>query len=752
MVFFDPSGTRRALFFGSSIAVLLLFSGFGALAYLALILAPTEERIAYDNASQNDARFSKTIALTFDDGPDPVFTPKLAELLQKENVPATFFFIGENVARHPNLAKRIVDEGFEIGNHTFTHSARVGDSESRLRKELVTTDHVIRDATGKHPLLFRPPYLEDVNVGEFDGGKIEGEEVRWAEDLGYVVVGANLDTQDWRVQKGESGTVLERLMSGTKENGPTVIIMHDSAGEGASIEALETFIPLMKEKGYRFVFVSEYFGLTKAEAMPDSAPTFGVGYFLVGAAKIFARVAPVFNTIVMVVSVLGLSRIWLVVAGRRLLVPRASAKEEDAFVPTSALSIETIFGELRATLPARSASKKEVSVIIPAYNEEANIEATVRSIMREPHMQTIVVNDGSTDTTGDTVRKLCEEYGPSLLLLEKENGGSKAAALNYALPYATSDILVCVDADTIISPGTIERLAKHFHDRDVGAVAGKVYPASTHTLIEKIQYLEYLQGQNLEKMVFALGNAVGVVPGAIGAWRKSALLEGGGYSRDTVVEDQDLTLSLLSRDWSVRFEPSATAFTETPNNLLAFFKQRSRWVYGTMQCAWKYRTFLFSFRRPSLGWLILPNVIFFNLFVPLLVPFIDGAILLGLMGYVDISAVLGPFLVYTVFDLWCVAESARVERVKLRRLLPLIIWQRLFYRYIMAAAIVRGIFLALGGSWMRWGTHERRGDCHAALQDMLTLSPLQPQLVPARVANESPQPASLNISAERVHI
>lgn len=726
MVFFDPTGTRRLLFLSSVIVTLGLCIGFIALGIIALVVTPVSEAILYDSTVHENEEFTKTIALTFDDGPDPTYTPLLLDLLKEEQVPATFFLIGEQVARNPSTARLIVESGFEIGNHTFTHSEHVQDSESRLRKELVSTDHVIRNVTGRRTLLFRPPYLEDVNVGEFDGAKIDDEKVTWAENMGYVVVGANLDTQDWNVAPGESEEVLARLTERIKENRPTVIIMHDAAGEGASIEALRTFIPMMKEKGYRFVFVSDYFGLTLEETMPLAPASSVLDSVLAFSARTFALGSPTFNMLVMIVSVLGLTRIWIMVFTRRMLVPKTD-KRDDAprIIGRALITIKTRYGQLRTIWPSMMTSMLPVTVIIPAYNEEANIDATIRSVMSaNTPMQLIVVNDGSIDNTGVILTSLLKEYGTRLTVLERENSGSKAGALNHALPYAIGEIVVCIDADTVIGAHTIRRLMAHFDDRRVGAVAGKVYPASTRTILEKFQYLEYMQGQNLEKSVMAIGNAIGVVPGAIGAWRKSAILAAGGYSRDTVVEDQDLTLGLLAAGWKIRFEPAAHAYTETPNSLPAFFRQRSRWVYGTIQCVWKYRTWLFSFEKPSLGWVILPNVIFFNLFVPLLVPIIDGALILGILGFIDIWAVLGPFIVYMLFDLWCAIEGVAHEKISVYRLLPYIVCQRFFYRYLMAAAIIKSVTLAFAGSFVRWGMQHRRGECHDALKGLLREVPL----------------------------
>lgn len=704
MVFYDGLGIRKHYIWGLALLALFVGACLAGVVYAALAYASEASAFSYTN-QESAEKYKKTIALTFDDGPHPEYTKQVLDILDAENVPGTFFLIGEHVVSYPEIARLIVERGHEIGNHSFTHSAHVQSSSARLRNELVATDRVIRDATGRTSILFRPPMLENVEVGEFDGARIDEEKLRWAEQLGYVVVGANLDTQDWNVGAGEQGVILDRIRERMPEEGPVVLLMHDDAGEGASVEALRILIPELKAQGYSFVFVSDYFGLTREETMPR-AFTSGLDSFIVGAAKAFVYGTSTFNRVVLAISILGLMRLWSILALRRTLAPFA-----------------------RPTAGAR----KPVSIIIPAYNEAANIDATIRSVFSgmAAHDELIVVDDGSTDGTLAIIRDLQAFFGPRLRVLHKENGGTKGAALQYALTFIRNDILVCIDADTIIDGDAIARLARHFDDERIGAVAGKVYPAHIRSLLGAFQYLEYIQGQNLDKVVFAAGNAINVVPGAIGAWRARAVAESGGYSLDTVVEDQDLTLALLTRGWQIAYDPNAKAYTETPDTVQQFFRQRYRWVFGTIQCVWKYRGWFFSLKRPSLGWVTLPNVLAFNLLIPVLVPVLDFALLAGLAGIVNIWTVLVPFLVYTLFDMWGTIEALSYEENPPRRLIPLVVWQRFFYRYVLAAAIIQSIGVALAGTFVAWGTQRRRGECHPALQNMihtgsaLTPSPIQ---------------------------
>ncbi len=717
MVFFDATGTRKRVVILCAIAALFVVGIYTGLATWALQSARTDPLPTYASHSGEEA-YARTIALTFDDGPDPVYTHALMDLLLEHDVPAAFFLIGSNVVKHPDIARAIVENGFEIGNHTFTHSADMAASETRLRNELVTTDRVIREHTGVTARLFRPPFLEDINVGEFDGGKIGSEETRWAEKAGFIVVGGTLDTQDWDVSPGSSDVILERLHARIEPSRPVVIIMHEHAGRGATIEALREFIPAMKEAGYTFVPISEYFGLSRSDIMSPAAPLSLLDSFIISSTRLLVHGSSIFTSIIFILSVLGLARITTLLVTRRLVVPYVRR----GWVPSiaqSIVSIPTHYGILRAAWPGLRYAP--VTVLIPAYNEAANIEATILSVMSGSAVpeQVIVIDDGSTDDTPLVLERIAKDYGERLQVIRRDNSGSKAGALNSALPLVRHDIVIAIDADTIIGSDAVSYLAAHFGDPQVGAVAGKVYPASMNSIYAQFQYLEYMQGQNIDKQVFAIGNSIAVVPGAIGAWRVSALEAAGGYSTDTVVEDQDLTLALLERGFRVEFEPRAVAYTETPNTAGAFFRQRSRWVFGTLQCAWKYRAHLFSRSRPTLGWIVLPNTLIFNLIIPALIPIVDGLLILGLFGFIDLTAAITPFLLYTALDMWYAIEGVANERHASLKLVSIVIWQRFFYRYIIAAAIYRGLVRAAVGELVGWGVHIRRGDCHHVLSEAL---------------------------------
>ncbi|TSC86115.1 MAG: polysaccharide deacetylase/glycosyl transferase, group 2 family protein [Parcubacteria group bacterium Gr01-1014_8] len=687
MVFFDPSGVRKIVFGITVFVILVLLSAtlFGSSQYLknARIFAET----AYAPVNWSEPQFEKTLALTFDDGPKPIYTEEIVSVLKENDVPATFFLVGEQMIRHPTITRSIVSNGFDVGNHSLTHSRNIHSSSERIHREIVATDRILSAITGHSSIFYRPPYLLDQEFGSIDGMSIDSDVIRTIEEVGPIVVGADAGGEDWETAIRADADIIYEQVAADARDGHHVILLHDAAGAGATADALRELIPALKAEGYRFVPLSFYFGLTREQAMPEV----GIGVILSEAVLtllVFTEVSGGALLYILVVSmvVIAVARIWFIILVRRIIVPLVRTPR------------------FRGILPS-------VSVIIPAHNESANIEATIHSVMSgsvTPE-EVIVVDDASSDNTAKLVRELQVKYDPRLRLLQKERGGSKAAALNAGLPEAAGDVLVCIDADTTVSRHALRRLLYHFHDTKVGAVAGKVYPASLRSFFEKLQYLEYVQAQNLDKEVFSVVNAVGIVPGAIGAWRKTAVVNAGGYSLDTVVEDQDLSLALLLRGWNIVYEPEALGYTETPTSAQTFFKQRFRWVHGTMQCFRKYEAWFASPFAPRMGFIVLPNLLLFNLIIPLAAPLVDIAFFASVFGIFNVPLVATIFIFFILFDLLYAYEGLRLEEKPTYSLIPLIPIQRWVYRYIVAAAMFKSVVAALAGTLVVWATPSRRG-------------------------------------------
>ena len=270
-------------------------------------------------------------------------------------------------------------------------------------------------------------------------------------------------------------------------------------------------------------------------------------------------------------------------------------------------------------LPQSLESWPKASVLIPAFNEARVIEGTVRSVLSSdyPDFEVIVADDGSTDNTGDVVKKMGE---PRVRLLRLDPNGGKAAALNAALQSATGQVVVTVDADTVIRSDTLRLLIApiDLDGHGPAAVSSNLKVGNRHRWLTIWQSLEYVTGLNIDRRAQAALGCITTVPGAASAFSRSALIEIGGYSSDTVTEDTDLTLALLRRGHAVVFQPCAWTFTESPDTFKALLAQRTRWLFGYLQCIYKHKGAFFA--PSTLGWFGMPNLLFVHLLVYLLFP------------------------------------------------------------------------------------------------------------------------------------
>lgn len=360
--------------------------------------------------------------------------------------------------------------------------------------------------------------------------------------------------------------------------------------------------------------------------------------------------------------------------------------------------------------PIRAGRNHGISVLIPAYNEAENIRSTLESVIKNTYSrkEIIVINDGSTDETGAIIKSVIAEHPHEAITLLQVTNGGKASALNHGLHAARYNIAAVLDADAVLDSQALFYFARHFDNPEVGAVAGKVYTAGSKGFLDLFQKLEYAIGQNIDKRALSALGAVGVVPGPAGAWDKRDVLEAGGFSSDTLVEDQDMTLTLLRKGRKVLYESRAIAYTETPHTLRNFLKQRFRWIYGTMQCFWKHKR-IFS-ERPFgvMSLIVMPNIVIFNIILPLTYPFADSALVFGLL-FGDWTSLLLPFAIFTFFDLLYAWVGVRQEKqyVKLLGAVPL---QRLVYRQLLYITVARSLVRALEGIGTGWNKFAKVGD------------------------------------------
>jgi cellulose synthase/poly-beta-1,6-N-acetylglucosamine synthase-like glycosyltransferase len=351
-----------------------------------------------------------------------------------------------------------------------------------------------------------------------------------------------------------------------------------------------------------------------------------------------------------------------------------------------------------------------VSIVVPAFNEKEVIEPAVRSLAASdyPEVEVIVVDDGSTDRTGEIVESLDLER---VRVLAEENRG-KAEALNTGIAAARHDFIVTVDADTVFEPGALRRLVQPFRDGRVGAVAGNTKVGNRRGLLGRWQHIDYVMGFNLDRRLYDVLQCMPTVPGAIGAFRRTALEEIGLFSGATLAEDTDITIALGRAGWRVVYAEDAIAFTEAPSSVSALWRQRYRWSYGTVQAVWKHRRAVFEGGEGRIGRVGIPYLLLFQVALPLLAPLIDIFTLYGLV-FLDPAATLAYWVGFNLLLAGLAVYAFRLDREPLRPLsaMPL---QQFVYRQLMYLVVIQSLISAARGVRLRWQHVERTGDVAAA--------------------------------------
>jgi len=639
------------------------------------------QRVEADGTVSSRAMPAKTIALTFDDGPDPRWTPKVLDVLAKYHAHGTFFQLGAQVNEHPEVSRRVLAEGHEIGSHTFTHVDMNGTADWQWRMELTLTGNAIAAATGKVPVLLRPPYSSKPDTVTAPGYRA----MRSAGRAGYLVVLDDLDSADWR-----KPGVAQIVAAATPAGGAgAVVMMHDSGGDRSqTVAALDVLIPRLQAQGYRFTTVSEALELPATLAAPLGQRLRGSGLRW---AQLTAGWLAEWLTVIMLIAV--------VLSALRLVVQVVTAQRHVGLVR-------------RATAqPLRYLGP--VSVIVPAYNEAANIAATVRSLVNSdyPRLEVIVVDDGSTDGTAQIVRRL---RLPGVHVIRQENAG-KPAALNTGIEHARGELLVLVDGDTVFEPHAIGELVQPLLDPEVGAVSGNTKVANRRGLLGRWQHLEYVIGFNLDRRLFDIAQCMPTVPGAIGAFRRAAVRDVRGVSAQTLAEDTDFTMAIIRAGWRVVYAPDAIAWTEAPSSLRQLWRQRYRWCYGTMQAMWKHRQSLVQGGAAGrLGRRGLTYLLLFQVLLPLTAPMVDVYGLYGAL-FLPPLKVAGVWAGFVAAQVLTAGYALRLDRERYGPLwtLPL---QQIVYRQLMYLVVIQSTVTALLGGRLGWHRMVRTGaaTAHAA--------------------------------------
>jgi cellulose synthase/poly-beta-1,6-N-acetylglucosamine synthase-like glycosyltransferase/peptidoglycan/xylan/chitin deacetylase (PgdA/CDA1 family) len=625
-----------------------------------------------------EAPVGRRIALTFDDGPDPRWTPEIAATLKRLGVPATFFEVGEHVVEHPGV---VADLELEIGNHTFSHADLA--SAGRLRDLQVSlTESAISGAAGVRPRFVRPPYSATPDA-------VDAEQERSFADIaahGYVIALTNFDSEDWR-RPGVDEIVRNATPPGDRGG---VVLMHDGGGDRSeTVAALERLVPELRARGFKFVGLNTLLGAGAGQADPAASSSQHVrGELLIGALTAARLLTDLLTALLVPIAVLAILRAIAVVGLARLHTARLRKQ------------------------PRPKDFRPPVSIVVPAYNEATGIEKAVRSLASSdyPEFEVIVVDDGSTDGTGELIDRMGL---PRVRVIREANRG-KAEALNMAVAAAGYDLIAAVDADTVFEPGTLAALMRPFADERVGAVAGNTKVGNRRSLLGLWQHLDYVTGFNLDRRLYDVLGCMPTVPGAVGAFRRSALLDAGGFSSDTLAEDTDLTIALGRRGWRVVYAEDARGFTETPGSLSGLWRQRYRWSFGTMQSVWKHRRAFLRRGEGPIGTIGLPYLVLFQIALPLLAPLIDIFALYGIL-FLDPVPVIGYWL---AFNLLVVAQGAYAFHLDHES--PWALWalplQTIVYRQLMYLVVIQSVASAVQGLRLRWQHVERSGDVEVATQ------------------------------------
>ncbi|CAL9435161.1 Undecaprenyl-phosphate 4-deoxy-4-formamido-L-arabinose transferase [Streptomyces sp. enrichment culture] len=619
------------------------------------------------------------LVLTFDDGPDPVWTPKVLDVLKEHDAHAVFFVTGTMASRHPDLVRRMVEEGHEIGLHTFNHPDLSLQSKKRIDWELSQNQLAISGAAGIRTSLFRPPYSSFAEAMDNESWPV----TEYIGSLGYLTVVNNTDSEDWKRPGVE-----EIIRRATPKGGEgAIVLMHDSGGDRhQTVQALDRFLPGLQKQGYEFTNLTEALGAPSAHT-----PVTGLDLWK-AKAWIFLVQASEKVTGALVV---GLAVIGFLVIGR--------------FALMLALSGAHARRVRRKGFRWGPPVTEPVSVLVPAYNEAKCIENTVRSLMASDHpIEVIVVDDGSSDGTA----RIVEAMGlPNVRVIRQLNAG-KPAALNRGLANARYDIVVMMDGDTVFEPTTIRELVQPFGDPKVGAVAGNAKVGNKDTLIGAWQHIEYVMGFNLDRRMYDVLRCMPTIPGAVGAFRRSALERVGGMSDDTLAEDTDVTMALHRDGWRVVYAENARAWTEAPESVQQLWSQRYRWSYGTMQAIWKHRRALVE-KGPSgrFGRVGLPFVSLFMVLAPLLAPLIDIFLLYGLVFGPTEETIVAWFGVLAIQAV-CAAYAFVLDRERLTPLISLPL-QQILYRQLMYVVLLQSWITALTGGRLRWQKLRRKGGVSA---------------------------------------
>jgi cellulose synthase/poly-beta-1,6-N-acetylglucosamine synthase-like glycosyltransferase len=371
-----------------------------------------------------------------------------------------------------------------------------------------------------------------------------------------------------------------------------------------------------------------------------------------------------------------------------------------------------------------------ISIIVPAYNEEKCIAGTLETLIEAyyPDKEIIVVDDGSTDRTFEIAQTYVDQ---GVKVIRRPNGG-KAAALNHGLKFVTGEIMVCVDADSMVGRTSLVEMMRKFEDPAVVAVAGNIKVLNRKKFIAGCQALEYIFDINIARRALDMFGAVIVVPGCLGAFRTEALRNSAGWDTETVVEDFDTTIKIfkggafdeyskarsqdpdiqattkgLKSGKVVQASSAAVGYTEAPETIRDLWKQRQRWYRGNFQTLFKHRDAFINARYGALYSLSFPYIAISMLFIPLSMIAVTVTAIMAIMdGYVwQLLMIFGVFTILQVI-ISILAIELDDEDLKLAWYAPFFV---LGYKHLLDFIKMKAFFDVLTKQKMGWDKLERIG-------------------------------------------
>ncbi len=636
------------------------------------------------------------VALTFDDGPSPEYTTKVMDILEHYQVRGTFFVIGEKVLQSPDVARQIVTRGHEIENHSYTHPIFSNLSPDATESQLQATNRIIQEITGQTPSYFRKPYS--------DRNTITSEsDIEYLELLKKNQLSASeydIDSKDWLLDSSEAVVSKVKNDIETSENKYSQILLHDAhQNTERTLEALPKIIEYLQANNIEIVTVANLDNDTYATT-PAKTPSF----YAVKTKSVMLEVVTILN----VFFILGafFRYAWILFGSIMYRIKYSVIK----------------FFTKRVNIADNL--KPKLAIIIACYNEEKVIGRTIESLLSSSYnnFRLIIVNDGSKDNTAEIIQSYAQK-DRRITFIDVPNGG-KAKALETALLRTKNKWLVFCDADTLFSDSALNEFATvAAMNQRIGAVAGKILVGNDNNFLTRSQVIEYGIAHIFTKSAQDVMNMITVVPGAAGMWQRKALLDAGGFMPDTLAEDADTTMRVISMGYRIKYQSTIEALTEAPEKMRMLYKQRTRWQLGNMQSLIKHRRGLFSLRYGALGFIGLPLFVidlFSTIFFPIILLF-TGALLVSegalnvdtftnifSQAQNNISILLGLSLVFIeiLLSIIVIAREKKplVSKIKLLVSLP---YYLTVYKAFLSYCTIVSLMRALRGKMQGWGHLQR---------------------------------------------